>query len=216
MLDAQLVQRFGDQLGAHEGAGGDDEHGRVRQLQALGRDRGPEVDLVADDEVGPPLGAEGEDAPGPLARVATRKAIAQGPILPRGVGLEQGEPPRRAEGVSPRGEAGEPRGRDHRKHHRLAREGDGVARGRGGAGNRDQRLEMAAAAREREEDAHGVPLLDRLRTAPHRRRFHAVDRRARSGDHGAGSRPNDTHRFRTPTGAGSNAARPRCAGPTAD
>jgi hypothetical protein len=62
VLGAQRVQRFADDIGPNERPRGDYQDGRVREAEPLGRDHAPEVDLIADDQVGPPLAAQPKDA----------------------------------------------------------------------------------------------------------------------------------------------------------
>ena len=61
----------------------------MREREALGRDHTAEVDLVADDDVGPILGTQREDAVRPNPRDAVGETVAQNQILPFRADLEQ-------------------------------------------------------------------------------------------------------------------------------
>ena len=76
MLGPQLVERLGNHLGPNERAGGDHEHGRIREHQLLGGDYSAEVGLVTDDEVGSPGGAQLEHRGHPLPRGPANEALA--------------------------------------------------------------------------------------------------------------------------------------------
>jgi len=132
----QLIQPGADDLPAHEGARGDDQHGRIGQPQPLGGDHRAKVDLVAHQQVGLPacptrtcggtfdVGVVGrgdgqrQDGGGPLPGQPAGEALGQVSVLPVEVQLEQRQPPRRmAEGDAARIEGREP-GRLYRREHR--------------------------------------------------------------------------------------------------
>ena len=67
-----MVQRLGNKLRLHEGSRRDDKHRCKRRAEPLGGDDGPEVHLVAHDDIGPPLEAQLDDVI--ARRPASRRA----------------------------------------------------------------------------------------------------------------------------------------------
>ena len=171
MLAAQRVQRLRDDLGPDEGARGDNEYGRMREREALGRDHAAEVDLVTDDDVRPILGAQREDAVRPSPRDAVGEAVAQNQILPFRADLEQRRPlGRRISEFAGIAEHGEPACREARGDRPPAGERHGMTGGNGCARDRDEWIGMAATAGEREQDAHrGLPSRVQARSPCHAR-----------------------------------------------
>jgi hypothetical protein len=130
------------------------EHDRERKPELPRGVGAAEVDLVADERVRPPRGAAGGDAGRSLALHDTAVVLPQHPLLAIAVDGHERPALGRPELAGRRRDRGEPAPLDERHHPRGARERHGVA-GRGGrAGDRHERLEVAGAAREREEDPH--------------------------------------------------------------
>src|SRR5439155_6090033 len=80
-------------------------------------------------------------------------------FLPLDVERTERKPFRCAASARAQGEDNETHSLDRRDHRRSASEGDGVAGGRGSAGDRDEGLEVTAATYECEEDAHAMSFL---------------------------------------------------------
>ncbi|MGI8681094.1 MAG: hypothetical protein ACR2JO_02955 [Mycobacteriales bacterium] len=153
MLGAQSVERFGNQPGSDEGARRDHDHGRVREPEAFGDDHGAEIRLVADEEVGSPLRAECQQCHPPIARQPAGEAVAKVAVLPFGVELAQRERFRWTT-IRAGGNERETRGLNCAGHPGPTGDGHQVAGGLGGCGQRGERIEVAVATREAEENPH--------------------------------------------------------------
>jgi hypothetical protein len=151
---------LGDYLIPYEGAGGNDEHARVRQPRAFGSDHTSEVDLIAHHDVGPPLGAQRENMAGSIMGRTISEALTQDSILPFGAGLEQWQPLGRIAGVGPRGDGLETRRPNRREHCRLPGDDYLMTHGFGGAGNGNKWVEVPATTDKGEEDAQRAGPLD--------------------------------------------------------
>jgi hypothetical protein len=88
----QRVQGSGNELRPDLRPGCDHENRGMRQAEALGRDHGAKIHLVADQEIRPPTAAEVEQRRGPVARHPAGEAVAHRPILPRGIEGQQRRP----------------------------------------------------------------------------------------------------------------------------
>jgi len=58
MVGAKRIERLGHQIWTDEPASGSHDDGYVRNIEALSRDRRPEVNFVAHDDIGPPLACD--------------------------------------------------------------------------------------------------------------------------------------------------------------
>jgi hypothetical protein len=179
VLGAQFVQRFGDHLGADERSGGGDQHRRVRQAELFGGDHAAEVDLVADHDVRPPVGAQRQHPLGPVPGDPPGEALPQVAVFALGVQRKQRHPADRILVGGAGADEREP-GLLHQLGHRLPPDDrDGVAGRDTGSGDRNHRLEVAVAADEGEEGAHRAnlamrsPGLTSIVPARHRAPHHA-------------------------------------------
>src|SRR6185437_15890364 len=123
-----------------------------------------EVYLVADQQIGCPRLAQGDDIRRFVARVPSRESFTQqvrfpfGDIWGRHVVVFHRLRLGRASDIDTSGERLESRRADCGELSRRAGEGDDMPRGLGGAGNGDKRIEVTAAALEGEENTHGTPI----------------------------------------------------------
>jgi hypothetical protein len=138
----------------------------VRQAEPLGDDPAGRIRLLPDHDVGAPLLECREEVGRPRAGDAPPEPNDQVLCLARHVDPHE-RPGHRLEAVvGAAREAREPERLDLGHHPRAPGEGHRVARRDGRPGNRDERVEMALTAREREDDPHSPGSL--RRAAPSR------------------------------------------------
>ena len=204
VLGAQLVERLGHDVGRDHRSRRVHEHGRVRQVEQLRGEQAAVVHLVAHDDVRPPVLEDGRRPADAITGVAANEALPDVAPLALEVDLEQRQALR---GARPRVGAERERPQagvcDRSQLAVAAGDGDVVARRRCGVHDRQERLEVAVAAGEREQDAH---VSRRARRASSRRTWvSALPRRARLRLRRSASRWR-----RTGAGAGSRSRRRGC------
>ena len=145
------------QLAAHERARGVDEHRRARQAEPLRRHRAAEVELLAHEHVRPPGLADGENSDGALPRRRPGEHLAQHPVLAL-VAWRAQRHRRGRDALRPARREGRVPAPLDLAGHRARRGERDLVPGRPERGrDRNQRLEVAATAGEREQDPHRKP-----------------------------------------------------------
>ena len=140
VLVAQRVQRLSDDVLAQQAAGRQHEHADARDREPLGRNRSPEIDLIADHDVGLPRAGELDERRGVPPGAAPREILPELPIGPVEVDLHERLRRRRADPRFARGERIEPVPSDGGLQVARAGDRDRVPRALRGASDSDQRL----------------------------------------------------------------------------
>jgi len=119
VLGAQPVQRFNQQFGAEESAGGEYGHADVGDVQTLGGDCGAEIDFIADDEICSPPGCQPEQSGGPVTGNPASEAVTDRVLFLYWIcGQQRSSGPRRDQRRSTTVQ-GPAAGRGHHPEHRL-------------------------------------------------------------------------------------------------
>jgi len=155
VLDAQHVERLGDDLGAREGGRRDDQDRDVREAASLGGDHAAKVHLIADDEIRSPCGAQVQQVRRSVVCQPAGIKVAHDPVLPVHVERKQRDDGRRcACGAGRIGKHGEPLRFGDGGARVMASERDDVSGSLDGAGDWHERIRMTAPPSEREQNAH--------------------------------------------------------------